>query len=141
MKNKPVVLHCHATVELEQTALKNLQCGDLDQAFDLDFDDSNKAPEDDFEEESKLDDPAREKRIKDGYLLQKERTYFTALRPDGADTIQHLSGAFGQGGPSNVENLDDEEDDNEGEDLMFGGRGRHRRNTNRPQVIPEILFY
>lgn len=136
VKGKPVYLQCHATVELEKTALKTLQCGDSDQSFDLDFEDNDRLQlEDDYEDETRLDDPGREKRIKNGYLSQQVRTHFSDLRPDGVDTIQHYP--LGHN-PSSVDNFEDEEDDNEGEDLMFGRRERHRRDANRPQVT---LFF
>lgn len=138
VKNKPVYLQCHATVELEKTALKNLQCGDSDQSFDLEFEDSDKAQrpfpgEDEYEDDTDNDDPARKQRIHQGYLSQQVKTHFSDLKPDGAGTVQQLAGPFGLG-PDSVGNFEEEEDDNEGEDLMFGGRGRHRRNVNRPQV-------
>ncbi|XP_063704517.1 uncharacterized protein LOC134833940 [Culicoides brevitarsis] len=150
VKNKPVYLQCHATVELEKNDLRNLQCGDSSSSFDFSDNPDRLAAEDDYEEEVKGYDPAREQRIKDGYLQQQQRTYqdgllpqirthFTDLKADG-DAIQHLTHSFGHAADS-VDNFDEEEDDNEGEDLgMFGSRGRHRRNVNRAQDLPKLEY-
>lgn len=129
-------LQCHATVELDKTALKNLQCGDSDQLFDIEFEDSDKIQstvlgEDDYYEDPE-NDLARQRRIKDGYFQQQARTHFNDLKSDD-DTV-HLPGPFGNG-PASLDNFEEEEDDNDGEDLIFGPRTRPRRNVNRPQVI------
>lgn len=137
VKNKPVSLHCHATVELEKSALKNLQCGDSDLSLDLDFDDSERpTPDDDYDEEAaKVVDPEREQRILNGYASQQKLTHFTDLKSDG-DTdrdVQHLSNPFGNA-VAGLGKFDEEEDDNEGEDLTFGERMRQRRSVIQSQV-------